>query len=202
MQLNGQTFTYGEFLEWSHKLTQEGQTSGPKQEEPMIEYTALNHHRMERIHKRHEVNEDLKVVIDNLANPQQWIVLTETWCGDSAQNLPIIGKAAEYAGNKIQLTIAQRDQNLHLIDQYIPEIGQGIPRLLVFDDQDRFLTHWGARPKPAQAFIDKWKADPENVSKKEVQKEMQLWYAKNKQQALQEELMTLLKRTQKGQLTE
>lgn len=199
MQLNGQTFTYREFLEWSRQLTEQGQTSGPQQEEPMIEYTALNHQRMERIHKRHEVNEELKAVIDNLESPQQWIVLTETWCGDSAQNLPIIGKAAEYAGDKIQFTIAQRDQNRHLIDDYIPEVGQGIPRLFVFDENDRFLTHWGARPQPAQDFIDKWKADPDNVSKKEVQKEMQLWYAKNKQQALQQELIALLQKTGKRQ---
>lgn len=200
MQLNGPTFSYREFLAYSKQLTEAGQTSGPDQSSHLVEYTSLNHTRMERIEKRAALNDQLKTTMDQLAHPQQWILLTETWCGDSAQNLPVIGKAAEYAGDHIQLTIVLRDRNTHLIEQYIPEFGMGIPRLLVLDEQDQLLAQWGARPQPAQAFIDKWKADPENVDKKEVQKDMQLWYAKNKHQALQDELVGLIEKAKKAQL--
>ena len=200
MHLNEPTFTYREFLDYSKQLTDAGQTSGPDQSSHLVEYTALNHTRMERIEKRATLSEALKTTIDNLEQPQHWLLLTETWCGDSAQNLPVIGKTAEYAGDKIQLTIVLRDQNTHLVERYIPEVGMGIPRLLVLDAQDQLLGQWGARPQPAQAFIDKWKADPDNVDKKEVQKEMQLWYAKNKHQALQEELVALMEKAKKAKL--
>ncbi len=200
MHLNEPTFTYREFLDYSKQLTDAGQTSGPDQSSHLVEYTALNHTRMERIEKRATLSEELKTTIEKQERPQQWVLLTETWCGDSAQNLPVIGKAAEYAGDQIQLTIVLRDQNTHLIEQYIPEVGMGIPRLLVLDEQDQLLAQWGARPQPAQAFIDKWKADPDNIDKKEVQKEMQLWYAKNKHQALQQELVALIEKAQKAQL--
>ena len=200
MQLNGKTFTYQEFLEWSNQLSQAGQTSGPQQAEPMIGYTALNHKRMERIHKKVEINDVLKTAIDKLEQPQKWVLLTETWCGDSAQNLPVIGKAAEYAGGKIELTIALRDENLYLIEEYVPEQGKGIPRLLVFDEDNQFLAQWGARPEPAQAFIDQWKADPDNVSKQSVQKEMQLWYNKDKHQTLQKELANIITKADKQRL--
>ncbi len=202
MELNGKTFSYREFLEWSNQLTKEGKTSGTNQKEPMIEYTALNHKRMERINKKAEINEGLKAAIDSIDGIQKWILLTETWCGDSAQNLPVIGKAAEYAGDQIQLTILLRDENMHLIDEYIPEKGKGIPRLLVFDQNDQFLGQWGSRPEPAQEFIDQWKADPENISKEEVQKAMQLWYAKDGHQSLQKELIQVLEKTDKKHLTE
>lgn len=200
MHLNEPTFTYREFLDYSKQLTDAGQTSGPDQSSHLVEYTALNHTRMERIEKRATLSEELKTTIEKQERPQQWVLLTETWCGDSAQNLPVIGKAVEYAGDQIQLTIVLRDQNTHLIEQYIPEVGMGIPRLLVLDEQDQLLAQWGARPQPAQAFIDKWKADPDNIDKKEVQKEMQLWYAKNKHQALQQELVALIEKAQKAQL--
>lgn len=197
MELQGQTFTYRAFLAWSAQLTQEGKTSGPDQQEPMIEYTALNHKRMERIDKHATVDDELKAAIDVMERPQKWVVLTETWCGDSAQNVPVIGKAAEYGGDTIQLTIALRDDNLHLIDHYVPEQGRGIPRLLVFDDHDHLLAQWGARPEPAQAIIDKWKQDPANHDKEEVQKELQLWYARDKYQTIQTELVNILEMTGK-----
>ncbi len=200
MQVNGPTFSYREFLEWSKELTDAEQTSGPQQESHLIEYTALNHTRMERIEKRAKLNDELENKIDQIENPQHWVFLTETWCGDSAQNLPVIGKASEYAGDKIQLTIALRDQNTHLIEQYIPTLGMAIPRILALDEDDELLAQWGSRPQPAQAFIDKWKANPETVSKKAVQKEMQLWYAKNKHQALQQELITFIEKAKKAQL--
>lgn len=201
MQLNGPIFTYREFLKWSEELTQEGKTSGPSQQERLIEYTALNHTRMERNEKRAKLTDTIKTTLDAIQDPQHWIFLTETWCGDSAQNLPVIGKAAEYAGDKVTLSIVLRDQNTHLIDQYIPEKGIAIPRLLILDQEDELLAQWGSRPKPAQAFIDKWKADPENISKKEIQKEMQLWYAKNKHQALQEELVEVISKAQEAKPT-
>lgn len=194
MQLKGQTFTYREFLEYSARLAKEGKTSGPDQEEPLIEYTALNNKRMERIDKHHELNDEFKAALDALDKPQYWIVLTETWCGDSPQNIPTIGKAAEYAGDKIQLTIALRDENTHLIDQFVPNQARAIPRLLIFDEEGNFITHWGARPQPAQEIIEKWKADPENFPKDDANKQLQLWYNKDKQQTLQQELIECLEK--------
>ncbi|MCK7526094.1 MAG: thioredoxin family protein [Ignavibacteriales bacterium] len=42
---------------------------------------------------------ETKQVFDKINQTQKWIVITETWCGDSAQNLPVIAKLAQLNDN-------------------------------------------------------------------------------------------------------
>lgn len=44
-------------------------------------------------------------------------MLTEGWCGDAAQNLPVINKIAEENPN-INLKLVLRDENLELMDEF------------------------------------------------------------------------------------
>jgi hypothetical protein len=81
------------------------------------------------------------------------MVITETWYGDSAQNLPIIAKAAEL-NNKIDLRILLRDSNIDIIDHYLTN-GQSrsIPILVAFDLDGNELFKWGPRPLTAKILV-------------------------------------------------
>jgi hypothetical protein len=54
------------------------------------EYRKINFQRSHRLEKHFIPSDELLQVIKTINRPQTWVVITESWCGDSAQNLPII----------------------------------------------------------------------------------------------------------------
>ncbi|MEO6721403.1 MAG: thioredoxin family protein [Ferruginibacter sp.] len=85
----------------------------------------MNFTRTQRIHKTLVINQELKNTIENIQNIYTWIVLTEAWCGDSAQNLPVIAEIAKLNPDKIKLYILLRDENPELMDNYLTNGPQG-----------------------------------------------------------------------------
>jgi hypothetical protein len=61
-------------------------------------------------------------------------VLTYDSCGDALYNLPILGKIAQQCPN-IDLRVAQRDQNLDLMDRYLNQgIYRSVPTFIFMDE--------------------------------------------------------------------
>ena len=60
-----------------------------------FETKRLNLQRSARIMKTYRVSDNLKEEIKKINEPQTWMVITENWCGDSAQNLPYLALMAE-----------------------------------------------------------------------------------------------------------
>ncbi len=59
----------------------------------------LNLSRSTRVEKQFVPSDEIIEAIKNISAPQLWIVLTESWCGDSAQNLPVLAKISELNKN-------------------------------------------------------------------------------------------------------
>ena len=78
-----------------------------------IEYTKLNLHRSGRISRTWRPSEELAALAARL-EPQLWMVLTEPWCGDSAQCLPCLAVLAD-AVNNIDLRLLLRDDTLYFV---------------------------------------------------------------------------------------
>lgn len=70
-----------------------------------------------------------------LPRPLNVLVLAEDWCGDVIANLPVLGRLAAEAGDKLRVRIFLRDQHLDLMDQYLNQ-GQfrSIPVFVFFDE--------------------------------------------------------------------
>ena len=136
---------------------------------------------------------EIKNAVENLQDNYTWMVITEPWCGDSAQNLPVIVEIAKLNPNKIRLYILLRDQNSTIIDHYLTNGARAIPKLIVVNEtleKEAFI--WGPRPASAQELLNAWKNNPEGKSFEEFEKELHSWYAKDKTQSLQHELIQLL----------
>jgi hypothetical protein len=74
------------------------------------------------------------------------LVLTEDWCGDAINNVPVLARLAEESG-KLNLRLFLRDQNLDLMDQYLNRgEHRSIPTFVFFDENFRELAHWIERP--------------------------------------------------------
>ena len=123
--------------------------------------------------------------------PTTWLVITEGWCGDAAQNLPFVAKMAELNSN-IDLRFILRDEHLELMDEFLTKGGRSIPKLIALDSSTlQVLGTWGPRPEPMQKLAMNNKASKEKTYA-ELNQEMHLWYAKDKGLTLQLEFLAIL----------
>ncbi len=115
------------------------------------------------------------------------MILTESWCGDSAQISPYIAEQNQ----RIDLRILLRDENLDIMDQYLTDgKSRSIPKLIAFDCQGNELFQWGPRPAEAQAFVIKAKQD--GIPKEHYLGKLHKWYASNKGKAIEDEFKKIL----------
>lgn len=155
-----------------------------------FEYRKINLQRSSRLEKTFTLSRELINEINKIEAPQSWMIITETWCGDSAQSIPILAKAASL-NDKINLRIVLRDENLNIMDSYLTNGSRSIPKLVAFDENDKELFQWGPRPQQAQNLMLKMKND--GVPKDEMNKQLHLWYAKDRGKEIEKELIELLK---------
>lgn len=183
--------SYPEYRELTARMAAEGKTTGPEQTESRIQFTQLNESRMKRIDKTVVVPDELKEMVKMVTCDHIWLVLSESWCGDSAQNIPIIAKVADESP-RVELKVLLRDENLDVMDRYITDGGRGIPKLIAFDKNTKEeLWQWGPRPKPAQQLmLDNKKTQAKPMD--EVKKDIQIWYNKDKGQTIIQEFLLLL----------
>ena len=186
------TFDYQQFINFVQELVAQGKTSGPQQTEELANFTSLNLKRMERIFKTTQIHSELKEKISLLAEPQQWMVITEAWCGDSAQILPALAKIADVSAEKINLIVVLRDENLHLMEKYHTNGSHAIPKLVAFDAEGKEIFNWGPRPAKAQEITLDWKKDPRGRTWEDYETELHTWYAKDKTNAIQQEILEKL----------
>ena len=183
--------TYTQYREFIDKLLAEGRTTGENQSEEMVEYTRLNAQRMRRVEKTTVLDDEMVQVLLSVQTKMTWVVLTEPWCGDAAQNLPAIIKIAD-ASPFIDVKLLLRDENLDVMDQYLTNGGRSIPKLIALDaDTLQELGTWGPRPAIAQELV--LKAKNENLPFQEMAEQLHGWYAKDHSRTLQQEFKALLR---------
>lgn len=185
--------SFDAYFELSQNHATEGKTSGETQSDSLIEYTRLNAHRMKRITKTTKISEELEVQMSGLTSRQTWIVFSETWCGDAAQNLPIISKIAELS-ELVELKVIFRDEHPALMDRFLTNGGRSIPKLVAVSEHDEVLFTWGPRPSTAQEMVMDWKSSPEpRKPYAEFVVELQKWYTQDKSASLQKEFFELVR---------
>lgn len=187
------TYTYQEYKNLVSNLLAEGKSTGPNQSEALTNYSLLNDRRMKRLDKTIKITEETKNFIASINLPQTWLVLTEGWCGDAAQNLPVIQKMAELNEN-ITLKLILRDENLELMDLFLTNGGRSIPKLIALDNDLDVLFTWGPRPTIATKMVTNYKTE-HGVLDAQFKQELQIWYNKNKGINVQEDFVELLKKS-------
>jgi len=186
--------TYGEYVSLIDRLLSEDKTTGSNQSESMVHYGRLNRQRMARLEKTITLDTGAREGIAANTRPQVWLVLTEGWCGDAAQNIPAIEKTAAASG-LIETRYILRDENLELMDEHLTEGARSIPKLVAIDAAtSEVLFTWGARPAAAQALF-KLRIS-EGVDKPLITEELQRWYNADRGISVQRELAALVTASQ------
>ncbi|CAM3779816.1 thioredoxin family protein [Flavobacterium cucumis] len=184
------SFSYADYRKKVTGLIAEGKSTGHEQSEDLLHYSELNETRMNRLEKTIEVTDEVKTKLQNLDKKFIWLVLSEGWCGDAAQIVPVIHKMAEVAENVI-LKIALRDDNDALMQHFLTNGGKAIPKLIILDaDSLEVVADWGPRPTGAKQLILDYKA-AHGVVDETAKIELQKWYLHDKGVSIQNEIVEL-----------
>ena len=157
----------------------------PEEYQPYLE---LNEVRFKRITKTFTPSMDFTAAVQGITKPSHCIIITEPWCGDAAQSVPLLLKLIDQIPNA-RFTLELRDQST-LIDQYLTNGGKGIPKVIVRDEKGNDLFVWGPRTREAQELFNELKA--EGVELKVLHESLHGWYAKDQGKTLELELLTLI----------
>lgn len=199
-----QQFTYPEYQAFFEKLVAAGKTSGPDQSEMMVNYTKLNWSRAKRIDKTFKSLPITDYFLNALERKLVFKIITEPWCGDAAQVVPIIAGMAK-ASDMVETVIVLRDENEELINRYLTNGGKSIPITVITDaETGEELGHWGPRPKAAQELVINYKSTPENerASYDDFVQIVQKWYNNDKTESTQREFLQSLAEAVKQTLVE
>lgn len=183
--------SYQQYRQMIDELVNKDKTTGDNHSEEMVAYTKMNVQRMNRLDKQIDLSEPLVEKLNEL--DQSWIllVLTEGWCGDAAQNVPIIARMADQTDN-VELRLILRDQHLDIMDEYLTDGGRSIPKLVCLDAETlQEIGVWGPRPGDFQQQAMQWKDDPD-INKEEWAEKLHKWYAQNRGQQLMADFEKLL----------
>lgn len=183
--------SYSAYRNLVKDLLVKGKSTGPNQSDDLLNYSLLNDKRMQRLDKTIKISEETLAKLKDIREPQTWLVISEGWCGDAAQNLPVINKIAEENKN-IKLQVVLRDENLELMDNFLTNGGRAIPKLIALDKNNEVINTWGPRPDIATKMVADYKAE-KGALDADFKKDLQVWYNKNKGLNVQENLIALLK---------
>ena len=186
------TYTYQEYRDLVSHLLAEGKSTGHTQSDALTNYSLLNDRRMKRLDKTIKISEDTITQIQSINEPQTWLVITEGWCGDAAQNLPVINKIADINKN-IDLKLVLRDDNNDLMNLFLTNGGKSIPKLIALDKENNVIDTWGPRPSTATKMVVDYKAEHGSLDP-QFKQDLQVWYNKDKGADVQNDFIQIAKK--------
>lgn len=185
---------YETYYKLVEDLVAENKTTGPNQTEALANYTKLNLQRMKRWNKRAIPSEEIVNALEYVPFRMKWIMLTEGWCGDAAQNIPYIAKLAD-SSDKVEMELYLRDENPEIMNRYLTNGSMSIPKMALFNaESGEEVGVWGPRPLEVQNLVMHYKANlADTIPYHEFTEQVHMWYAKNRNENLEKELLSLLK---------
>ncbi|MBC7447771.1 MAG: thioredoxin family protein [Hymenobacteraceae bacterium] len=191
-----QALSYPAYRALTDERFAEGRTTSadPAYNTPAIlEYARINLARMNRLDKLPLLEPATIGVAQALPRPLTALVLTESWCGDAAQIVPVLHRIADASAGRLTLRLLLRDEHPALMDQFLTNGGRSIPKLLLLDAATHaVLSTWGPRPTPAQTLVQE--ALAAGLPYEERNTRLHTWYAQDKTLTTQTEIRELLGR--------
>ena len=118
------------------------------------------------------------------------LVLSEEWCGDAVNTVPVVAKLAAMSPN-LELRVLARDENLDLMDAHLTGTSRSIPVVILLDDAFRERGWWGPRPTALQNSVSgEWRV----LEKASRYREARTWYARDRGRTTLEEVVSMLER--------
>ncbi|HEY6826453.1 MAG TPA: thioredoxin family protein [Gemmatimonadaceae bacterium] len=142
--------------------------------------------------RRAETPDSVVRDIESVGGAWHLLVLTEDWCGDAVNTLPVLAAISNRARN-LDLRILSRDANPDLMDAHLTGRSRSIPIVIVLDSQYVERAWWGPRPAPLQGWVvNAGRA----LTPEERYREVRRWYARDRGASTLAELLATLRKAQ------
>jgi hypothetical protein len=164
---------------------------GAPEFETMLAAATKNADLWAAVWRRAVVPETLVRRVAALGSAWHLLVLSEDWCGDAVNSVPVIARLAELAPN-MDLRVLARDENLDLMDTHLTGTSRSIPVVIVLDAEFNERGWWGPRP----AALQRWVLGPGQAMEKEARyHDIRMWYARDHGLTTLEEVVGKLEAT-------
>jgi len=124
--------------------------------------------------------------------PGEWhlLVLSEDWCGDAVNTIPVVALLAARCPN-LDLRVLGRDANPDLMDAHLTGASRSIPVIIVLDEAYEERGWWGPRPTVLQRWVS---GQGQLLEKTTRYREARTWYARDRGRTTLEEVVSMLER--------
>lgn len=164
--------------------------NNPNPNDSYQSYYELGLQRMERTLKTFKVQPEALEKIQRKNFQGKILIISEPWCGDASATVPAVARFMEAAN--IETRIFLKDDDTSLIEQFLTNGTQSIPKIIILSEDFSVKATWGPRPKYGMQLLKKHKENPETYPKETFYNDLQIYYAKNRGKDAIEELIDLI----------
>ena len=141
------------------------------------------------IYYRVSIDPELLDEARGVRGPWHLLALSEDWCSDAVNLLPVVARLAEEVPS-FNLRVLSRDENPDLMDAHLTNgRSRSIPIVLLLDEN--FVEHgwWGPRPRPIQEWFVQ---EGQEIPRVERSKTIRSYYAQDIGMTMLRELLDLM----------
>lgn len=168
-------------------LENEIENDDPKE---YVQYYALGLQRMNRIFKTFSLNPAQEIRVKSTSNNLKLLVITEGWCGDASQILPVVEKLANALNVPTHYVL--RDENLELMEKYKTNGAASIPIIIGVNEENEEAFRFGPRPQAGMEMLARFKSNPDTYSADDFHEDLQKYYNNNKGEDIVNEILDLI----------
>jgi hypothetical protein len=145
------------------------------------------------IYRTAQIPGDLLERASHLSRHWHLLVLSEDWCGDAVNTIPLLAKFVEQVPG-LDLRLLPRDQNLDLMDVHLSLGTRSIPVVIALDEEFQERGWWGPRPASLQRWV---RTDGLLLPKEDRYRRTRTWYARDRGRTTIEEVLEVLERAER-----
>lgn len=141
--------------------------------------------------KRARISDELLARARALPGSWRLLVLSEDWCGDAVNIVPVAARLAESLP-AVDLRVLERDRNLDIMDAHLTNgRSRSIPVIVLLDQDGVERDWWGPRPSALQRWVmeEGMKMEPDARYK-----ETRSFYARDKGRTTAQEIVEMIAR--------
>ena len=127
--------TYEQYVQKIKELLSEGKTSTStiNNSPNLIHYTEMNLQRMHRLDKTTQLTIETIENLKKINEKRIFLVITEGWCGDASQIIPVIEKMVQL-NPLISHQLIFRDEHPDIMEAFLTDESRSIPKLIILSD--------------------------------------------------------------------
>ncbi len=149
-----------------------------------------NHDLWVAVYQHAQVPDEIAARANLLGGPWHLAVLSEDWCGDAVNVVPVVQRLVERAPG-LDLRVFGRDANPDIMDAHLTGKSRSIPVVIMLDAVFRELGWWGPRPSELQAWVmGPGRALPPDERYRETRR----WYARDHGRTTLDEVVSMMER--------